>query len=1130
MSTTSPQGTIRRGIVGLTIAVMAAPIAFISLPAQSAHADVVGACAAIRFIGVRGSGEVPVGPVEVTMDTANYDQSVALVDSPGKEIRGLGNKLEELVNGDVIQNNAAGYGVTSVTNGLADFLNPDIASTVQVDSLIYPASDVSLLYGGPAGVGAYMASVDLGVNYLVQELKSDSVACPDQKFILAGYSQGAMVVHEALNQLSSEGSELALPQKIAAVLLLADPLRRGYGTGTHLGSAPTDLLAPSSSGIMMTVITGYTHPDLPTALQSVILDYCNVGDAVCSTDPGQFATDVSRSTLGFDIHGGYAASDMSTLALFAAKFLNEADPPSPSVQVTDSALHACLDSQLNLLPSDPITVLDFRYMVGFGCNGVADASPLAYAVNLQSLYLIGSVHDLSFLANHNHLSLLYLSGNRGTDLGSLDWSTLPGLRTLELAQALQPNAQGIVDISPLSVLSHLTRLTLDFDGVSDISPIAGMTDLGQLYMYKNAVRDLTPLAGLQHLFLLYLHDNHTITDISPLANLESLQALALSNNQISNLTPLLNRTSLTFLALDGNQISDISALSNLTNLTTINLDGNSIRDLSPLESLSKLNQLSAQGQIVRLPDAQVGTTELIPAVRDSNGTALTPQIALTADPAVAQGIITDNSATWTSVGMGTMGWSSAYPPQGGYPNFTGSFVQQIDPAPVVVPVTPPKVSGVDAVGSTLSIDPGTWNVSTPDLAYQWQRNGIDIPGATQPTYTLRPDDLGESVTAKVTAVAADFAASTFHTPDLGLVAFGAIWGATPVIVGSAVVGSVLVADPGSWGPVGVLLSYQWSRDGSPIAGATSPTYTPTAEDVGSSLSAAVTGHGPALISKSLVTAASSVVTGAVAGPAPIISGSAAVGQTLSANPGIWSPAPVDLAYQWNRNGSAIAGANGSAYTLTSADLGASLTVSVTGSKLTFIATTATSAPTSAVASGVLTPGTVVISPGSATVGHTLSAVTTAWSPTPLLLTFQWNRNGLPVAGATAQTYLLRTADAGNRITVTATGSKTGYVTTSVTSPLTAMITGGTLTDATPTIRGMLRVGNQITVHPGTWGPPPVAFTYLWKRDGTPISGATGSNYRLKIADRGHKITVTVTGHKVGFVTWSRTSGSTAAIR
>lgn len=104
---------------------------------------------------------------------------------------------------------------------------------------------------------------------------------------------------------------------------------------------------------------------------------------------------------------------------------------------------------------------------------------------------------------------------------------------------------------------------------------------------------------------------------------------------------------------------------------------------------------------------------------------------------------------------------------------------------------------------------------------------------------------------------------------------------------------------------------------------------------------------------------------------PTISGLAKVGSKVIALPGIWGPAPVTLKYQWLRSGLAIAGATASTYTETAADLGRTLSVRVTGSKMGYTTAVRTSKTTTIVAPGTLTAPVPLIS-GIAKVGAKLS--------------------------------------------------------------------------------------------------------------------------------------------------------------
>ncbi|PGH05821.1 hypothetical protein AJ80_08269 [Polytolypa hystricis UAMH7299] len=89
---------------------------------------------------------------------------------------------------------------------LATQLRSILSNRVTVQGLAYPASTLGNLLLGRDGAGDL---VDL-----VYQAKTQ---CPSSKIALSGFSQGAMVVHRALEDLSSGD--------VAAVLLYGDPLR-----------------------------------------------------------------------------------------------------------------------------------------------------------------------------------------------------------------------------------------------------------------------------------------------------------------------------------------------------------------------------------------------------------------------------------------------------------------------------------------------------------------------------------------------------------------------------------------------------------------------------------------------------------------------------------------------------------------------------------------------------------------------------------------------------------------------------------------------------------------------------------------------------------------------------------------
>ena len=243
---------------------------------------------------------------------------------------------------------------------------------------------------------------------------------------------------------------------------------------------------------------------------------------------------------------------------------------------------------------------------------------------------------------------------------------------------------------------------------------------------------------------------------------------------------------------------------------------------------------------------------------------------------------------------------------------------------------------------------------------------------------------------------------------------------------------------------------------------------------------------------------------------------------LSAVTGSWSPTPTSFSYVWKRNGKAISKATSSSYKLTSADAGTSTTVTVTAIRSGSLTTAKTSA--SLVIDKLVTKAPTPTVAGTAAVGKTLTATAGKWSPSGVGLAYQWKRNGVAIDFATSKTYLLTTDDAGTKVTVSVTGTKSGY--TSVTKTSSSKTIQKLLTATpTPTISGNITKGSKLVVTAGTWTPAPVKLTYQWYRNGAAIKGATKTSYTLGSKDVGAIMTVKVTGSKSGYTTVAEVSAA-----
>jgi hypothetical protein len=183
--------------------------------------------------------------------------------------------------------------------------------------------------------------------------------------------------------------------------------------------------------------------------------------------------------------------------------------------------------------------------------------------------------------------------------------------------------------------------------------------------------------------------------------------------------------------------------------------------------------------------------------------------------------------------------------------------------------------------------------------------------------------------------------------------------------------------------------------------------------------------------------------------------------------------------------------------------------------------------------GVLPPINNITLPsisGTPVFGQVLTASPGTWSEAGTTFAYQWRRGGTDIPGATASTYQAGAADLGMQLSVRVTASKTTFADGIATSAATGAVQPAALSVGAPTIKGKARVGKTLTALPGSWGPTPLTLSYQWLRNGAPITGATGTAYKLKKKDKGKKISVRVTGTKPGFTTASATSPPTKKIK
>ena len=355
----------------------------------------------------------------------------------------------------------------------------------------------------------------------------------------------------------------------------------------------------------------------------------------------------------------------------------------------------------------------------------------------------------------------------------------------------------------------------------------------------------------------------------------------------------------------------------------------------------------------------------------------------------------------------------------------------------------PTITGTAQAGETLTADlSGIADEDGLDNAvfsYQWLTDGADISGATVETYTLADADEGKAVSVKVSFTDDAGNAETLTSAATAAVEAKANSPATgaPTITGKAQVGETLTADVSGIsdddGLTNAVFSYQWLADDSNISGATGETYTVAGADEGKAIVVKVSftddrGHGEEL--SSAATAAVKAKANSPATGAPAITGTALVGETLTADTSGIADADgldnVSFSYQWLADGAEISGATGSTYTLADADEGKAISVKVSFTDDAGNAETLTSAATAVVEAKPNSPamGQPSIT-GAALVGETLTADTADIADEDGLdnvsYSYQWissdGGTDSEIGGATDSTYTLASGDVGRTIKV-----------------------------------------------------------------------------------------------------------------
>ena len=410
----------------------------------------------------------------------------------------------------------------------------------------------------------------------------------------------------------------------------------------------------------------------------------------------------------------------------------------------------------------------------------------------------------------------------------------------------------------------------------------------------------------------------------------------------------------------------------------------------------------------------------------------------------------------------------------------------------------PTISGTVQVGETLTAD--TSGIADADglanatFSYQWITDDSVIVASAARTYTPTDGDRGKSIKVRVSFTDDAGNEETLTSANTATVEARANSPATglPTISGTAQVGETLTANTSGVADVdglsNVQYEYRWLANDSGISGATNATYTLVAADEGQVIKVRVSFTDDAGNNETLTSAGTAAVSAAntPATGAPTISGTAQVGETLTANTSgvadVDGLSNVQYEYRWLANDSGISGATNATYTLVAADEGQVIKVRVSFTDDAGNNETLTSAGTAAV-SAANTPATgapTII--GTAQVGEALavdtSGIADAEGLTNVLFTYQWRADDADINGAIGSTYTMEEADEGKTIKVKVSFTDDADNEETLTSMATTAVAG-----AAPAISGG---PSYITVEVTEDSSDPINiitnFTITWSND------------------------------------------------
>jgi cutinase len=152
----------------------------------------------------------------------------------------------------------------------------------------------------------YVNGPNQGAGDALAHLQSQAAACPNQRFVLTGYSEGAMVMTTLMGRIPAN-----IQGRVAAAVLYGNPyFKSGSPAAAGSGKGQANGLVPGQG--------------IPAPFAERTRDYCNAGDPVCGAGSNVAA------------HLSYSQYD-SEAAAFVVKKVQQAGAGGPAPAAPSSA-------------------------------------------------------------------------------------------------------------------------------------------------------------------------------------------------------------------------------------------------------------------------------------------------------------------------------------------------------------------------------------------------------------------------------------------------------------------------------------------------------------------------------------------------------------------------------------------------------------------------------------------------------------------------------------------------------------------------------------------------------------------------------------------------------------------------